>query len=80
MRQMLDIAYSKVACAFLARATPRRTSAAASSGRAISREIIGLPANLFYGTGIPTCILVLDKENAHARRSIFMIDASRGFM
>lgn len=44
------------------------------------KGIIGLPANLFYGTGIPACILVLDKENATARRGIFMIDASKGFM
>lgn len=42
--------------------------------------IVGLPANLFYGTGIPACILVLDKENAGARRGIFMIDASKGFL
>jgi type I restriction enzyme M protein len=42
--------------------------------------IVGLPANLFYGTGIPACILVLDKENAAARRGIFMIDASKGFL
>jgi type I restriction enzyme M protein len=42
--------------------------------------IVGLPANLFYGTGIPACILVLDKDNATARRGIFMIDASRGFL
>ena len=43
------------------------------------RAIIGLPANLFYGTGIPACILVLDKENAQARKGIFMVDASKGF-
>ncbi len=43
------------------------------------KGIIGLPANLFYGTGIPACILVLDKENAAARKGVFMIDASRGF-
>ncbi len=43
------------------------------------KAIIGLPANLFYGTGIPACIVVLDKENATARKGIFMIDASRGF-
>jgi type I restriction enzyme M protein len=42
--------------------------------------IIGLPANLFYGTGIPACIVVLDKEQAHARKGIFMIDASKGFI
>src|SRR5262249_365898 len=35
--------------------------------------------NLFYGTGIPACIMVIDKENAAARRVIFMIDASKGF-
>ncbi|MDX9833713.1 MAG: N-6 DNA methylase [Desulfobulbus sp.] len=44
------------------------------------KGIIGLPANLFYGTGIPACILVLDKENAQARKGVFMLDASRGFM
>lgn len=46
----------------------------------ILKGIIGLPANLFYGTGIPACILVLDKENASARKGIFMIDASKGFI
>ncbi|WP_300635385.1 N-6 DNA methylase [Pseudomonas sp.] len=44
------------------------------------KAIIGLPANLFYGTGIPACILVLDKENARARKGIFMIDAAKGFI
>ena len=43
------------------------------------KGIIGLPANLFYGTGMPACILVLDKENAIARKGIFMIDASRAY-
>jgi type I restriction enzyme M protein len=42
--------------------------------------IIGLPANLFYGTGIPACIIVIDKENADERDGIFMIDASRDFI
>ncbi|TDW70580.1 type I restriction-modification system subunit M [Kribbella pratensis] len=44
------------------------------------KGIIGLPANLFYGTGIPACIVVLDKENAQARTGVFMIDASKGLM
>lgn len=44
------------------------------------KAIIGLPANLFYGTGIPACIVVLDKENATARKGVFMIDASKGFI
>ena len=48
--------------------------------RGYIKGIIGLPANLFYGTGIPACILVIDKENAHARSGIFMIDASKGFL
>ena len=48
--------------------------------RGYIKGIIGLPANLFYGTGIPACILVLDKEHAHARKGIFMIDASKGFI
>jgi type I restriction enzyme M protein len=48
--------------------------------RGYIKGIIGLPANLFYGTGIPACIIVLDKENAAARKGIFMIDASKGFI
>ena len=48
--------------------------------RGYIKGIIGLPANLFYGTGIPACILVLDKENAHARKGIFMVGASKGFI
>jgi type I restriction enzyme M protein len=46
----------------------------------ILKGIIGLPANLFYGTGIPACILVLDKENAAARKGVFIVDASKGFI
>ena len=48
--------------------------------RGLIKGVIGLPGNLFYGTGIPACILVIDKENAHARTGIFMIDASKGFL
>src|SRR5437588_2229277 len=48
--------------------------------RGYVKGIIGLPPNLFYGTSIPACIVVLDKENAHARKGIFMIDASKGFI
>jgi len=44
------------------------------------KGIIGLSPNLFYGTGIPACIIVIDKENAASRTGIFMIDASKGFM
>ncbi len=44
------------------------------------KGIIGLPANLFYGTGIPACIVVIDKENAHTRKGIFMLDASSGYL
>ena len=48
--------------------------------RGYIKGIIGLPPNLFFGTGIPACILVIDKENSHARTGIFMIDASKGFL
>jgi type I restriction enzyme M protein len=48
--------------------------------KGIIKGIIGLPPNLFFGTGIPACIIVLDKENAENRQSIFMIDASKGFV
>jgi len=44
------------------------------------KGIIGLPPNLFYGTGIPACIVVIDKENSSEREGIFMIDASREFI
>lgn len=43
------------------------------------KGIVSLPANLFYGTGIPACIVIIDKENAETRDGIFLIDASRGF-
>ena len=48
--------------------------------RGLIKGIIGLPPNLFYGTGIPACIVVIDKEHAASRDSIFMIDASGGYM
>ncbi|MHB8236632.1 MAG: N-6 DNA methylase, partial [Acidithiobacillus ferrivorans] len=47
--------------------------------RGVIQGIIGLPANLFYGTGIPACIIVLDKEHATGRKGIFLMDASKGF-
>jgi type I restriction enzyme M protein len=47
--------------------------------RGYIKAIIGLPTNLFYGTGIPACIIVIDKDNAENRKGIFMIDASKGF-
>lgn len=48
--------------------------------RGYIKGIIGLPANLFYGTGIPACLIVIDKENADNRKAIFMIDASKGYV
>ena len=47
--------------------------------RGYIKGVIGLPSNLFYGTGIPACIIIVDKENAESRKGIFMIDASKGF-
>lgn len=43
------------------------------------RGIIGLPSNLFYGTGIPACIIIIDKQNAPSTQGIFMIDAKEGY-
>ncbi len=62
-----------------------RGNAEADIRRKLIREgyikgIIGLPANLFYGTGIPACVVVIDKKNAAARKGIFMIDASQDFI
>ena len=67
-----------------------RGNAEADIRRALVKQgyikgIIGLPANLFYGTGIPACIIVIDKAGAKARLNdksggIFMIDASKGYM
>ncbi len=62
-----------------------RGNAEADIRRALVRKgyikgIIGLPPNLFYGTGIPACIVIVDKQHAQARKGIFIIDASAGFM
>ena len=43
------------------------------------KGIIGLPSNLFFGTGIPACIIILDKKDAQNRKGIFMIDAKDGY-
>ncbi len=43
------------------------------------KGVIGLAPNLFYGTSIPACVIVLDKENAHTRKGVFVIDASKDF-
>lgn len=43
------------------------------------KGIIGLPANLFFGTGIPACIIIIEKSEAHNRKGVFMIDAKNGF-
>ena len=44
------------------------------------KGIVGLPANLFYGTGIPAAIILIDKENAFNNKGLFMIDAGKGFV
>ena len=41
--------------------------------------VIGLPANVFYGTSIPTCILLLKKDRKKNRNNILFIDASNHF-
>jgi type I restriction enzyme M protein len=47
--------------------------------RGLIKAVVGLPRNLFYGTGIPACVIVIDKKEAADRDSVFMIDASKGF-
>jgi type I restriction enzyme M protein len=44
------------------------------------KGVIGLPPNLFYGTGIAACIMVIDKEHAASRTGVFLVDASKGFI
>lgn len=46
----------------------------------VIRGIIGLPANIFFGTGIPASIIIIDKKNCNNSKGIFMIDAKDGFM
>ena len=41
--------------------------------------VIGLPANLFFGTGIPVCVLVLKKDRGANADNVLFIDASNGF-
>ncbi|MCX6879444.1 MAG: N-6 DNA methylase [Verrucomicrobia bacterium] len=41
--------------------------------------VIGLPAGLFYGTGIPACVLVFDKSAAATRKDVLFINADREF-
>jgi type I restriction enzyme M protein len=41
--------------------------------------VIGLPGNLFYGTGIPACILVLNKAGAAQRQHVLFINADREY-
>lgn len=44
------------------------------------KGIIGLPANLFFGTGIPACIIIIEKSEAAGRKGVFMIDAKSGYI
>lgn len=41
--------------------------------------VIGLPANLFFGTGIPVCVLVLKAQRGANKDNILFIDASKNF-
>lgn len=47
--------------------------------RRLIRGIISLPGNLFFGTGIPACIIIIDKGKVNSSKGIFMIDARAGF-
>ena len=45
----------------------------------ILEAIIGLPAGLFYGTGIPACVLVINKDKSKNRKSVLFINADREY-
>ena len=45
----------------------------------ILEAVIGLPSNLFYGTGIPACVLVINKRGASTRKQVLFINADREF-
>ncbi len=45
----------------------------------VLEAVIGLPQGLFYGTGIPACIMVLNREGARERDGVFFINADREF-
>lgn len=47
--------------------------------RGYLEAIIGLPSNLFYGTGIPACILVMNKAGASQRESVLFINSDREY-
>ena len=62
------------------RAVPGTLRDPQEPGGGLIQAIIGLPANLFYGTGILACIIVIDWQGTARLKGIFMIDASQGFM
>ena len=45
----------------------------------ILEAVIGLPAGLFYGTGIPACLLVINKQGREKRKEVFFINADREY-
>lgn len=45
----------------------------------ILEAVIGLPQGLFYGTGIPACVLVVNKNNAAQRKHVIFINADRDY-
>ncbi|MDB5342476.1 MAG: methylase [Schlesneria sp.] len=45
----------------------------------VLEAVIGLPSNLFYGTGIPACVLVINKTGAKNRKQVHFINASREY-
>ncbi|WP_421419232.1 type I restriction-modification system subunit M [Pseudoalteromonas lipolytica] len=47
--------------------------------RGILEAVIGLPQGLFYGTGIPACVLVLNKAGRESRDSVLFINADREY-
>lgn len=48
-------------------------------GKGYLEAVIGLPMGLFYGTGIPACVLVINKHDTAKRKSVLYINADRDF-
>ena len=45
----------------------------------VLEAVIGLPPGLFYGTGIPACVLVINKSGASQRKTVLFINADREY-
>lgn len=56
-----------------------RKNISTMDNKCLIEAVIGLPAGLFYGTGIPACIIVINKNKAENRDKILFINADREY-